>query len=47
MLVRSMTLLGALWDALAVAHMERRGITEILSYDQHFDRIEGLVRSEP
>ncbi len=34
-------------DALAVAHMERRGITEILSYDRHFDRIEGIKRIEP
>lgn len=34
-------------DALAVAHMERRGITQILSYDKHFDRIEGLERVEP
>ena len=34
-------------DALAVAHMERRGITEILSYDAHLDRIEGIERREP
>ena len=34
-------------DALAVAHMERLGITEILSYDAHFDRIEGIERREP
>ena len=33
-------------DALAIAHMERRGITEILSYDTHFDRIEGIKRRE-
>lgn len=34
-------------DALTVAHMERRGISEVLSYDQHFDRVEGVVRREP
>ena len=34
-------------DALAVAHMERRGITQILSYDEHFDRVEGIERREP
>jgi len=34
-------------DALAVAHMERQGITEILSYDEHFDRVEGIKRREP
>ncbi len=31
-------------DALAVAHVERRGIAEILSYDGHFDRIAGVRR---
>jgi uncharacterized protein len=34
-------------DALSVAHMEQQGITEILSYDQHFDRIDGITRREP
>jgi predicted nucleic acid-binding protein len=34
-------------DALAVAHMERRGITEIVSYDTDFDRIAGITRIEP
>lgn len=34
-------------DALTVAHMERQGINEVLSYDQHFDRIEEVVRREP
>ena len=34
-------------DALTVAHMERRGITEIVSYDLDFDRIEGIKRVEP
>jgi len=34
-------------DALTVAHMERRGINEVLSYDRHFDRVEGVVRQEP
>ncbi len=34
-------------DALAVAHMERRGIVEILSYDRDFDRVGGISRLEP
>ena len=34
-------------DALAVAYMERRRIAEILSYDRHFDRVEGIERREP
>lgn len=34
-------------DALTLAHMERRGIDEILSYDRHFDRIQGVRRQEP
>ncbi len=34
-------------DALAVAHMERLGISEIVSYDRDFDRIEGVYRTEP
>ena len=34
-------------DALAVAHMEQRGITEIASYDKDFDRDTGLQRIEP
>ena len=34
-------------DALAVAHMEHRGVTEIVSYDRDFDRIVGLQRIEP
>ena len=34
-------------DALAVAHMEQRGITEIASYDKDFDRVTGLQRIEP
>ena len=34
-------------DALAVAHMERRRITEIVSYDRDFDRVAGLRRAEP
>ena len=29
-------------DALAVAHMERQGISEIVSYDRGFDRVAGL-----
>ncbi len=34
-------------DALTVAHMERLGITEILSYDTDFDRIPTVKRLEP
>ena len=34
-------------DALAIAHMARRGVTEIVSYDRDFDRIAGLRRVEP
>lgn len=34
-------------DALTVAHMERRGINEILSYDTDFDRVPGITRLEP
>ena len=34
-------------DALAAAHMERRGLTEIYSYDRDFDGVEGVTRLEP
>ena len=34
-------------DALATAHMEQRGIVEIVSYDQDFDRVPGVRRVEP
>ena len=34
-------------DALAVAHMERMGATEIVSYDKDFDLVAGLQRLEP
>lgn len=34
-------------DALAVAHMEQQDITEMVSYDKHFDRVEGVKRIEP
>ena len=34
-------------DAMAVAHMERLGITDILSYDHHFDGLPGISRVEP
>ena len=34
-------------DALAVAHMEHRGLAEIVSYDRDFDRVTGLQRTEP
>ncbi|MBI4300516.1 MAG: PIN domain-containing protein [Chloroflexi bacterium] len=34
-------------DASNAALMERLNITEVVSYDLHFDRIEGLKRIEP
>ncbi len=34
-------------DGLAIAHMEQQGITEIMSYDRDFDRVQGLTRLEP
>ena len=34
-------------DVLSVAHMERQGLDEILSYDKDFDRIAGVRRFEP
>ncbi|MDE0004680.1 MAG: type II toxin-antitoxin system VapC family toxin [Rhodospirillaceae bacterium] len=34
-------------DALAVAHMQQRRITEILSYDRDFDRLAEVRRIEP
>ena len=34
-------------DALAAAHMEQQGLTEIYSYDRDFDGVEGVTRLEP
>lgn len=34
-------------DAVILAHMEREGWTELVSYDRGFDRIGGTVRTEP
>ena len=34
-------------DAIAVAYMERIGVTQIVSYDRDFDRIDGIERIEP
>ena len=34
-------------DALAMAHVEHRRLTEIVSYDKNFDRVTGLQRVEP
>lgn len=34
-------------DALAVAHMEREGCEEIVSYDRDFDRVPSVRRAEP
>ncbi len=34
-------------DAVAAAHMEQQGMTEIVSYDKDFDLMPGLQRVEP
>ena len=34
-------------DALAIAHMEARKMTEIYSYDGHFNGVSGVKRLEP
>ena len=34
-------------DALAVAHMERQGVSEIVSYDRDFDLVAEVQRMEP
>ncbi len=34
-------------DALALAHMRELGIAEIVSYDRHFDGLDGVQRVEP
>ncbi|MCB0167498.1 MAG: PIN domain-containing protein [Anaerolineae bacterium] len=34
-------------DCLSVAHIERRRIQTIYSYDQHFDQVETITRLEP
>lgn len=34
-------------DALVVAHMEHRGISTVVSFDKHFDRIPNITRQEP
>ena len=34
-------------EALAVAHMEARKVTEVYSYDNHFDGVSGIRRLEP
>lgn len=34
-------------DAIAVAHMERLGIEEIVSYDADFDQVAGVNRRDP
>lgn len=34
-------------DALGIAHMEARQVTEIFSYDGHFDGVNGIRRLEP
>jgi uncharacterized protein len=34
-------------DALAVAQMEVQRITEVYSYDEHFDSVKGIKRLEP
>ncbi len=34
----------ALADCLAILIMKKRGITEIVSFDDDFDKVEGIVR---
>ncbi len=34
-------------DAYHAALMEQRGSAEIMSYDKHFDQVEGIQRREP
>jgi len=34
-------------DALSVAHMERQKVSVVVSYDEDFDRINGIQRREP
>lgn len=34
-------------DALCVVHMKHAGLTDLLSYDQDFDRIPEITRTEP
>ena len=34
-------------DALAIAHMQHEGITEIISYDRDFDLVPDIQRVEP
>ena len=34
-------------DALAIAHMQQQGISEIISYDKDFDSMPGVHRIEP
>jgi uncharacterized protein len=34
-------------DALALAHMEQQGITEVVSYDRDFDGLARVTRTEP
>ena len=34
-------------DALTVAHMERQGISTVLSFDRDFDRFPAIRREEP
>jgi uncharacterized protein len=34
-------------DALAIVQMEAGGVTEVYSYDEHFDLVSGIRRLEP
>lgn len=34
-------------DALIVAHMERTGITTLMSFEKSFDKVMGITRQEP
>lgn len=34
-------------DALIIAHMQDAGIDDVISYDEDFDRVPDVIRSEP
>ena len=34
-------------DALIVAHMERTGVTTLMSFEKSFDKVPNIVRQEP
>ncbi len=34
-------------DALVAVHMERQGVSDVYTFDRHFDRLPGIVRCTP